>query len=86
MINNKSIQINWIWASITGKHFYTPANEEGGGVYWNRPVGWAVCLQNLVRTTPSLYTWQKCPFGVVDVQDTNFVKIPSRITELLALI
>ena len=33
-----------------------------------------------------LYTWQKCPFGVVDVQDANFVKIPSRITELLPLI
>ena len=34
----------------------------------------------------SLYTWQKCPFWVVDVQDANFMKIPSRITELLALI
>ena len=46
----------------------------------------------LVRTTPpriqsnSLYTWQKCPFGIVDVQDANLVKIPSRITELLPLI
>ena len=34
----------------------------------------------------SLYTWQKCPFGVEDVQDANFVKIPSRITELLPLV
>ena len=33
-----------------------------------------------------LYTWQKCPFGVVDVQAANFVKIPSRMTELLPLI
>ena len=33
-----------------------------------------------------LYTWQKCPFGVVDVQDANFVKVPSKITELLPLI
>ena len=34
----------------------------------------------------SLDTWQKCSFGAVDVQDTYFVKIPSRITELLPLI
>ena len=33
-----------------------------------------------------LYIWQKGPFGVVHVQDTKFVKIPSRITELLPLI
>ena len=26
-----------------------------------------------------LYTWQKGPFRVVDVQDANFVKIPSRV-------
>ena len=32
------------------------------------------------------YTWQKCPFRVLDVQDANFVKIPSRITELMPLI
>ena len=34
----------------------------------------------------SLDTWQKCSLGAVDVQDANFVKIPSRITELLLLI
>ena len=33
-----------------------------------------------------LDTWQKCSLGAVDVQDTHFVKIPSRITELLPLI
>ena len=46
------------------------------------------CLsgQLLQFQSDSLYTWQKCPFGVVDVQDANFVKIPSRITELLPLI
>ena len=34
----------------------------------------------------SLYTWQKYPFGIVNVQDAYFVKIPSRVTELLPLI
>ena len=34
----------------------------------------------------SLDTWQKCSLGAVDVQDTHFVKIPSRIIELLPLI
>ena len=34
----------------------------------------------------SLFTWQKCPFGVIDVQDANFMKITSRITKLLPLI
>ena len=34
----------------------------------------------------SLDTWQKCSLGAVDVQDTHFVQIPSRITELLPLI
>ena len=33
-----------------------------------------------------LDTWQKCSLGAVDVQDTHFVKVPSRITELLPLI
>ena len=33
-----------------------------------------------------LDTWQKCSLGAVDVQDTDFVKIPSRTTELLPLI
>ena len=34
----------------------------------------------------SLETWQKSSLGAVDVQDTHFVKIPSRNTELLPLI
>ena len=35
------------------------------------------CLsgQLLQFQSDSLYTWQKCPFGVVDVQDANFVKV-----------
>ena len=46
------------------------------------------CLsgQHLQFQSDSLYSWQKCPFGVVDVQDANFVKSPSRIAELLPLI
>ena len=42
------------------------------------------CLsgQLLQFQSDSLYTWQKCPFGVVDVQDASFVKILSRNTEL----
>ena len=52
------------------------------------PDSYLKCLsgQLLQFQSDSLYTWQKCPFGVVDVQDRNFVKIPSRITELLPLI
>ena len=58
------------------------------GVYWNRPIWRSICPQNLVRTTPPtvsslLDTWQKCSLGAVDVQDTHFVKLPSRLTELL---
>ena len=34
----------------------------------------------------SLYTWQKSPLGAKDVQDANFVKILSRVNELLPLI
>ena len=34
----------------------------------------------------SLDTWQKCSLGAVDVQDTHFAKIPSRVTVLLPLI
>ena len=33
-----------------------------------------------------LDTLQKCSLGAVDVQDTHFVKIPLKITELLPLI
>ena len=43
--------------------------------------------QLLLQFQPdSLDAWQKCLLGAVDVQDSNFVKIPARITELLPLI
>ena len=58
-------------------------------------IGLAVCLSVckilsglllLQFRSNSLDTWQKCSLGAVDVQDAQFVKIPSRITELLPLI
>ena len=56
-----------------------------------RSVGQSVCKilsgQLLLQfESNSLDTWQKSSLGAVDVQDTHFVKIPSRITELLPLI
>ena len=70
--------------------FFSP-NMSNLRVYWNQPVGRSVrkilsgqlLLQFL---SSSLHTWQKCSLGAVDVQDTHFVKFPSRITELLPLI
>ena len=65
------------------------------GVYWNLPVGGSggrsvskiLSVQlHLQFQSHSLDTWQKCSLGPVDVQETHFVKIPSRITELLPLI
>ena len=76
-----------------------PPQTKFGRVYWNQPVGRSGGLSGgqsvskilsgqllLQFQSSSLDTWQKCPFGLVDVQDANFVKIPSRITELLPLI
>ena len=64
----------------------------GGGILESacRSVGLSAkswSLQVLLQFQSSLFdTWQKCSLGAVDVQDANFVKIPSRITELLPLI
>ena len=85
-------------ASIISPAFFVLFRQSllggGGGLYWNQPVsqsgGQFVCKilpgQPLQFQSNSLYTWQKYSLGAVDVQDTNFVKIPSRITELLPLI
>ena len=54
---------------------------------WNQPVGRSggrslrKILSGLLLQfkCDSLNTWQKCSLGAVDVQDANFVKLPSRI-------
>ena len=74
-------------------HCYTPAYEVCGGytgisLSLGRAGGLSVrkILSRQLLPSYLLDTWQKCSLGAVDVQDTYFVKIPSRITELLPLI
>ena len=58
-------------------------------VYFIAPDSHLKCLSGqllLQYQTNSLYTWQKFSSGVEDVQDANFVKILSRVNELLPLI
>ena len=66
-----------------------------GGILESAPGGWLggrsvrkILSGQLLLQFPSnsLDTWQKCSLEAVDGQDTYFVKIPSRITELLPLI
>ena len=80
---------------IANLFIYTPPPKMklGGGGYTGisllgaRSVHKILSGQLLLQfQSNSLDTWQKCSLGAVDVQDTNFVKIPSRTTELLPMI
>ena len=84
-----NIELFLLWPSLY------PRKQSLLKVYCNQLVwwsgGWSVLKilsgQLLLQIqSNSLDPWQKCSLGPVDLQDTHFVKIPSRITELLPLI
>ena len=70
------------------RFFIPPQTKFVGGISLSD--GRSVCKilsgQLVQFQSSALDTLQKCSLGAVDVQDTHFVKIPSRIIELLPLI